>query len=68
MTYKTRLPLHEGNHSVQLQIVKVTGQENTAIFLDVVDDALVFKMSRRKDARIWAKAFVENEVEIKSCS
>jgi lipopolysaccharide transport system ATP-binding protein len=67
VTYKTRLPLHEGNHSVQLQLVKATGQENTAIFLDVIDDAIVFKMSRREDARIWAKAFVENEVEIKSC-
>jgi lipopolysaccharide transport system ATP-binding protein len=65
--YKTRLPLHEGNHSVQLQLVKATGQENTAIFLDVIDDAIVFKMSRREDARIWAKAYVENEVEIKSC-
>jgi len=68
VTYKTRLPLHEGNHSVQLQIVKATGQENTAIFLDVIDNALVFKMSRREEARIWAKAFVENEVEITSCS
>jgi lipopolysaccharide transport system ATP-binding protein len=67
VTYKTRLPLHEGIHSIQLQIVKSTGQEHTAIFLDVVDDAIIFKMSRREDARIWARVFVENEVEIKSC-
>lgn len=67
VSYKTHLPLHEGNHSIQLQIVKATGQESTAIFLDVVDDALVFKMSRREGARIWTKAFVENEVEIKAC-
>ena len=67
VTYKTRLPLQEGNHSIQFQIVKATGREGTAIFLDVIDDALVFKMSRREGARIWAKAFIENEVEIKSC-
>ncbi len=67
VAFKTRLPLQEGNHSIQLQIVKPAGQENSAIFLDVIDDAIVFKMSRREGARIWAKAFVENEVEIKSC-
>lgn len=67
VTYKTRLPLHEGNHSVQFQIVQASGVEGTAIFLDVIDDAIVFKMSRREGARIWAKTFVENEMEIKSC-
>jgi lipopolysaccharide transport system ATP-binding protein len=67
VTYKTRLPLYEGNHSIQFQIVKATGRDDAAIFLDVIDDAIVFKMSRREGARIWTKAFVENEVEIKSC-
>jgi lipopolysaccharide transport system ATP-binding protein len=67
VTYKTRLPLQEGNHSVQLQIAKSVVLDHSARFLDVIDDALVFKMSRREGARIWAKAFVENEVEIKSC-
>ncbi len=67
VTFKTRLPLHEGGHSIQLQLVKSTGQENSAIFLDVIDDAILFKMFRREGARIWARAYVENEVEIKSC-
>ncbi|MGH8762600.1 MAG: ABC transporter ATP-binding protein [Nitrosospira sp.] len=65
--YKTRLPLHEGNHSIQLQITKRVVQDQAAKFLDVIDDALVFTMSRREGARIWTKAFIENEVEIKSC-
>jgi lipopolysaccharide transport system ATP-binding protein len=67
VTFKTRLPLHEGNHSIQLQIVKPTGRDDSAIFLDVIDDALIFKMSRRMGARIWAKAYIENDVEIKLC-
>ena len=67
VTYKTRLPLVEGNYSIQFQIVKSIGRDDAAIFLDVIDDAIVFKMSRREIARIWAKAYVENEVEIKSC-
>lgn len=67
VTYKTRLPLHEGNHSIQFQLVKATGRDDAAIFLDVIDDAIVFKMSRREGARIWTKAFVDNEVDLKSC-
>ncbi len=66
VTYKTRLPLQEGNHSVRLEITKPVIPGHTATFLDVIDDALVFKMSRREGVRIWAKVFVENEVAIKS--
>ena len=67
VTYRTRLPLHEGNYSVQLQITKPIVHGHTATFLDVIDDALVFRVSRREGFRIWTKAFVENEVEIKDC-
>lgn len=66
MTYKTRLPLQEGNYSARLEITKPVVAGHTATFLDVIDDAFVFKMSRREGARIWAKVFVENEVSIKS--
>ena len=65
VTYKTRLPLHEGNYSVQLQLTTPVVLGYTARFLDVIDDAFVFKMTRREGACIWAKSFVENEVEIK---
>ena len=67
VTYKTRLPLQEGNYGVQLQITSPIILDQSARFLDVIDDALVFKMSRREGARIWTKAYVKNEVEIKSC-
>jgi lipopolysaccharide transport system ATP-binding protein len=66
VTYKSRLPLQEGNHSVRLEITKPIILDQTAIFLDVIDDALVFKVSRREGARIWAKVFVENDITIKS--
>lgn len=67
VTYKTRLPLQEGNYSVQLQITTPVVFNHIAKFLDVIDDAIVFKMACREGTRIWAKAFVENEVEILSC-
>lgn len=67
VTYKTRLPLQEGNYSVQLQITAPIVLGHTARFLDTIDDALVFRMSRRAGTRIWTKAYIKNEVEIKSC-
>jgi lipopolysaccharide transport system ATP-binding protein len=67
VTYKTCLPLREGWHSVQLEITKSVIKDQAAIFLDVIDNALIFTMLRRQEARIWAKAFVRNEVEIISC-
>jgi lipopolysaccharide transport system ATP-binding protein len=67
VTYKTRLPLHEGQYSIQLQISTPVVLGQTARFLDVIDDAIVFRMSRREGARIWTKVYVANEVEVKSC-
>lgn len=66
VSYKTRLPLQEGNYSIQLQITAPVVAGHTARFLDVIDDALVFRMSRREEARIWSKAYVKNEVEVVS--
>lgn len=65
VTYRTRLPLHEGNFSLQLEITSPLIMDHSARFLDVIDDAIVFKMARREGSRLWAKAFVDNEVDIK---
>jgi len=67
VTYKTRLPVQEGNYSIQLQITTPIVLGQLARFLDVVNDALVFNVSRREGARIWTMVYVNNEVEIKSC-
>lgn len=67
VTYKTRLPLQEGHHSIQVQITIPLIPNMSATFLDVVDDAVVFNVARRPNNRIWTKAFVENTGEVISC-
>ena len=67
VTYKTRLPLHEGSHGIQVQITVPLIHNVSANFLDVVDDAVIFNVARRPNNRIWTKAFVESECEIVSC-
>nr|BFD66483.1 hypothetical protein HAGR004_15050 [Bdellovibrio sp. HAGR004] len=64
VTYKTTLPLHEGTHSIQVQLTTPVVVDQTAEFLDVVDDAIVFKMNRRAAARIWTRAYVHNSIQV----
>jgi lipopolysaccharide transport system ATP-binding protein len=67
VTYKTRLPLQEGHHSIQVQITVPLIPNMSATFLDVVDNAVVFNVARRPNNRIWTKAFIENEGQVRSC-
>jgi lipopolysaccharide transport system ATP-binding protein len=64
VTFKTRFPLQDADYSIQLQLTKPIIKGHTAVFLDMIDDAIVFKMSRRDSYRIWAKAYIHNDVEI----
>jgi len=62
-TYVTRLPLQDGNYSIQIQINKPVIPDETAEFLDVIDDAILFKVSRREEGRVWSKVLLPNKLE-----
>jgi lipopolysaccharide transport system ATP-binding protein len=62
--YKTRIPLREGNYSIQLQLTHPVIEDQTAEFIDVIDDAIVFKVSRRPHGRIWAHVYVPNSIRV----
>ena len=66
VTYKTKLPLHEGAYSIQFQLTESVIIDETAQFLDVIDNAIVFKVARRHEARIWAKVFITNSIGVES--
>jgi lipopolysaccharide transport system ATP-binding protein len=53
--YILRLPLQEGAYSLRVQISTPVLGENSADFLDVVDDAVVFRVSRWDEAIVWSK-------------
>jgi lipopolysaccharide transport system ATP-binding protein len=64
VTYATSLPLHEGNYSIQLQLNCPIILDETAEFLDVIDDAILFNVQRRQSGRIWTKILLPNQLEI----
>ncbi len=66
VTYKTHIPLREGVYSIQFQLTEPVILDETAKFLDVIDDGIVFRVNRSEISRIWAKVFIPNTVEVKS--
>lgn len=60
-TFTTRLPLKEGNYSVQVQLTRPIVVEETADFLDLIENAVVFSVERKHSGRIWAKVYLETE-------
>jgi lipopolysaccharide transport system ATP-binding protein len=64
VTYTTALPLHEGNYSIQVQLNKPVIPDETAEFIDVIDDAVVFNVQRRENGRLWSKVQLPNTFEI----
>jgi lipopolysaccharide transport system ATP-binding protein len=66
VSYKTRIPLQEGIYSIQVQLTAPIVVSETAQFLDVIDDAIVFRVGSRMAGRIWAKVFIPNTIEIET--
>ena len=66
VTYITNLPLQEGNYSIELQLARPVVQDQTAEFLDVIDNAIVFSVQRKTNGRLWAKVYLDNVVEVRS--
>tara|TARA_R110002111_G_scaffold262694_1_gene340162 strand:- start:94214 stop:95551 length:1338 start_codon:yes stop_codon:yes gene_type:complete len=66
VVYKTRVPLHEGTYSIQIQLNQPKIENETAEFLDVIDDAVVFKVARRSSGRVWSKVFLSVAMEVQS--
>ncbi len=51
-------PFEEGSYSIQVLATMPSEDGNSAEFWDVVDDAVVFKVARRHEARIWSKVYL----------
>jgi len=63
-TYITKVPLCEGVYSMSVQLTSPLVLNETAEFLDVINDVLVFRVLRCKVARVWASVLLPGKVEI----
>ncbi len=62
--YSIRLPLQEGRYSIQMSLTEPRILEQTSNFVDFIDDAIVFEISRWERSRVWSKVYLFPSVEI----
>jgi len=62
--YETQIPLVEGHYSLYLELTSPQIHDQSATFLDVVNDAVVFKVNRRKPARLWSKMYISSKYSV----
>jgi lipopolysaccharide transport system ATP-binding protein len=63
--YDLRLPLQEGNYSLRVQVTSSVVSGETAEFLDVIDNAVVFQMARWETANVWSKIHLFPKLSLK---
>ena len=63
-TYSTTVPLREGRYSIALELARPVVLDETGNFLDVIDDAIVFRVSRRENTRVWSQVYINNEFKL----
>lgn len=63
--YDLRLPLHEGNYSVQVQVVSPRINHEIPEFLDVIENTVIFQMERYEPIRIWSKVYLFPTLSLK---
>lgn len=68
LEYKLRLPLQEGSYSLRAQITSPIVQGETAEFVDVIENAVVFQVERWNGARVWSKVHLFPSFQIKKLS
>ncbi|WGK81287.1 ABC transporter ATP-binding protein [Vibrio aestuarianus] len=61
-TYETKLPLTDGAYSLQIQINKPVVVGKRAKFLQVIDNASVFKVEEGCDFKVWSKVYLDNKL------
>lgn len=62
--YTTNTPIAEGNYNVMLSITEPVVLNRAAKSIDVVENAIVFRVAERPVAKLWAKVYIENEVKV----
>jgi len=64
--YSLRLPLQDGPYAIRALLTYSSNLEGSAQFVDVVEDAVVFAVARRRGSRLWWKLYLFPEVKIES--
>lgn len=63
--YIIKLPFQDGPYSVRLQVTSPVTISETAEFLDVIEDALTFRVMKMNSGRVWSKMYLFPKLNVK---
>lgn len=66
--YALKVPLQEGSYAISIEITSPIVRNETAEFLDVIEDAVVFQMARWTKAKVWSKTYLFPTLSIERLS
>ena len=64
LEYIFSVPIQEGVYSVSLECNLPIIINQTAEFLDVIENAVVFKVQERKISKLWAKFYLDSTFKV----
>lgn len=62
--YDLRLPLQEGAYSIRVHVSSPLVKGYTADFLDVLEDAVVFRVEKWEMATVWSKVYLFPKIKL----
>lgn len=62
--FSTRLPLMAGAYNITLVISRKSDDGTSVVFMDLIENAAVFEVEERKEAKVWNKVIIPNQVRI----
>ncbi|KPJ88030.1 MAG: ABC transporter [Gammaproteobacteria bacterium SG8_11] len=62
--YIFEIPLEEGDYSLRTNISSPIIEDETAEFVDLINDAIVFRVGRWEKARVWSKVHRFSELKV----
>lgn len=62
--YETHLPLCAGAYNLTVVVSSPIIGQNNVIFHDLIENAVVFEISERVDAKIWNKVYIPNKLNV----
>jgi len=63
--FTTKLPLTGGAYNLLVQVTRPIVLGEVAEFIDVVENAYLFRMNDRAPSKLWSSAYVQNKLNIR---
>lgn len=62
--FKVKAALVDGDYNILIILSKPVVPNRSALFVDLIENAVVFQVMERQKVKLWSKVYLENEVNV----